>query len=201
MHFRSFTIAGCLLVSLSIAHAQNSPAPAGKNPQSNSVANSIYRNPSFGFSCKIPYGWVDRTQSMREGAESSTSHVLLGVFERPPEATGETINSGIVIAQEKSSAYPQVKTALEYFEPLTEAITSQGLKVVNGPHPFTIGNRQLIRGDFTKPRGKLTMYQSSLVLMKKGSILSFTFVAGSAEEVEELIENLSFASVSAPARP
>ena len=201
MYFRSLTIAGCLLIVLSIANAQNSSVPAAKNPHPNPPANNIYRNSSLGFSYKIPYGWVDRTQSMQEGAESSMSHVLLGTFERPPEATGETINSGVVIAEESSAAYPQVKTALEYFEPLTEAVTSQGLKVVTGPHPFTVGNRQLIRGDFSKPRGKLTMYQSSLVLIRKGSILSFTFVGGSAEEVDELIENLSFAPVSNSAHP
>ena len=201
MHFRSFTIAGCLLLSLSLANAQNPLASIAKNPQSNSVPNNIYRNSSLGFSYKVPYGWVERTQNMQQGVESATSHVLLGAFERPPEATGETINSGVVIAEESLSVYPKVKTALEYFEPLTEAVTSQGLKVVNEPHPFTVGNRQLVRGDFSKPRGKLTMYQSSLVLVRKGSILSFTFVGGSAEEVDELIENLSFAPVSVPAHP
>lgn len=201
MRFRSFTIAGCLLASLSAAHAQNPPAPAVKNPQSNSAANNIYRNLSLGFLYKIPYGWVDRTQNMQEGSESSTPHVLLGAFERPPEATGETINSGVVIAEESASAYPKVKTAIEYFEPLTEAVTSQGLKVVNEPYPFTVGNHQLIRGDFSKPRGKLMMYQSSLVFIKKGSILSFTFIGGSPEEVDELIENLSFPPVSVHAKP
>ncbi|HEY1463420.1 MAG TPA: hypothetical protein VGF44_08390 [Terriglobales bacterium] len=196
MYSRSSTIAGCLFVALSVACAQNTSSPNAQIPKSNSVANNIYRNTTHGFSYKTPYGWVERTQAMQGDAGSSSSHVLLAAFERPPEATGETINSGVVIAEESLAAYPKVKTALDYFEPLTEAVTSQGLKVVNGPHPFAIGNRELIRGDFSKPRGKLTMYQSSLVLMRKGAILSFTFVGGSVVEVDELIENLSFAPLS-----
>jgi len=39
---------------------------------------------------------------------------------------------------------------------------------------------------------KLTMRQSTLVMVVKGQILSFTFIAGSKEEVSDLIEELSF---------
>ena len=42
------------------------------------------------------------------------------------------------------------------------------------------------------------MYQSTLVLLSRGSILSFTFLAASEDEVDNLIENLSFTSGVAP---
>ena len=48
------------------------------------------------------------------------------------------------------------------------------------------------------------MYQSTLVALSHGAILSFTFLASREEEVDSLIENLSFrknpAPKSAPAR-
>jgi hypothetical protein len=55
-----------------------------------------------------------------------------------------------------------------------------------------IGVKQLVRGDFTKPRGSLTMYQTSLAMIEKGYIVSFTFVGGSEDEVNDLIAKLNF---------
>jgi hypothetical protein len=181
--------------AVQVLSAQTKESNAGQ------IESGIYKNSALGFSYKIPFGWVDRTQAMQSPDSGSTSRVLLAVFERPPEATGETINSGVVIASESASSYPKVKTALEYFETLTKAATSHGFTAVSDPHPFAVGAVRLIRGDFSKPRGKLTMYQSSLVMIRKGSIVSFTFIGGDSDEVEELIRSLNLAAVSAPKRP
>ena len=52
-----------------------------------------------------------------------------------------------------------------------------------------------MRCDFVR-EAKLTMHQSTLILLQKGSLVSFTFIGGSAEEVEELMERLSFGAHS-----
>jgi hypothetical protein len=73
---------------------------------------------------------------------------------------------------------------------------------------------QVIRGDFSheqkdhpvkdhpekegSEKDRATMYQSTLVLLSHGSILSFTFLAASEEDVDNLIENLSFTAAIAP---
>jgi len=124
--------------------------------------------------------------------------VLLAVFERPPEATGSTINSAIVIAAEKTSQYSELKTAADYFGPITELATAKGFTVVNEPYDFPVGTKQLVRGDFSKPRGSLTMVQSSLVMLEKGYVVSFTFIGGSEDEVNGLVENLSFGAKKMP---
>lgn len=199
--FFKFLMIGCVAIILvqfsavQILSAQTKESNAGR------LESGLYQNSALGFSCRIPFGWVDRTQAMQTPDGGSTSQVLLAVFERPPEATGETVNSGIVIASENASSYPKVKTALEYFEPLTEAATSHSFTAVSEPRPFTVGATQLIRGDFSKPRGKLTMYQSSLVMIRQGSIISFTFIGGDSDEAEELIRNLEIAAVSTPRHP
>jgi hypothetical protein len=160
-------------------------------PPSNDA--SAYRNPEFAFTCKLPYGWVDRTQQMQdESSDSAKSKLLLAVFERPPEVTGDTVNSAIVITAESVASYPGLKTAADYLGPLTELTTSKGFKVTEQPYEFAVGSTHLVRGDFSKDLGKLTMRQSSLVLLRKGYVLSFTFLAGSDDEMDELIEKLSF---------
>ena len=56
------------------------------------------------------------------------------------------------------------------------------------------GSRQLPRADYSKPIGKLTMYQSSLAMLSKGYVVSFTFIAGSEDEADRLIEWLKAVS-------
>jgi len=164
------------------------------------ISDLIFKCARFGFAYKVPFGWVDRTGDMDDSAENGkpetkekgTSETLLAIFERPPDAPGETINSAVVIAAESRANYQGIKTATDYFGPITELAEQRGFKVVNEPYESVLGTKQLVRGDFSKERGKLTMWQSSLVMVEKGYIVSFTFVGGSEDELESLIGNLSF---------
>jgi hypothetical protein len=171
------------LLLLAAAWSQQNPAP--------------YHNSQFQFTYKIPYGWVDRTSQMRD--DSAKGDLLLAMFERPPEASGETINSAVIIAAESAASYPGLKTATDYFGPLGELTTLKGFKAKNDPYEFAVGTRQLPRADYTKQIGQLTMYQSSLVMLAKGQIVSFTFIGGSEDEVNQQIDQLKF--IGPPAKP
>jgi hypothetical protein len=172
-----------------------SSQPATQVPDSGAITNGIYRNAWFGFTYKAPFGWVDRTKEMSEdSSDRKKSILLLATFERPPEAAGDSVNSAVVIAAEAASSYPGLRNAEHYFGPLTELTKSKGLKVVNEPYDFSVGAKQLVRGDFSKPIGNLTMHQSTLVMMEKGYVVSFTFIGGSEGEVEGLVEGLSFST-------
>jgi len=162
-------------------------------PDLGSISQGVYRNSAFGFSYKLPFGWVDRTADLQDdSADTAKSRLLLAIFERPPEATGDTINSAVVIAVEPLP--PGMKTAADYFESLAGLTTAKGFQAADEPQELSVGNVKLLRGDFTKPRGTLAMRQTSLVLVQKGYAVSFTFIGGSEDEVNELIERLSFAA-------
>jgi hypothetical protein len=203
------------------------PAETGARPESATacrpLTEQILSCPRFAFTYKVIVGWVDRTAEMQadsvaeaEKGESSNdnrtaesgnpdrpsssgSETLLAVFERPPDAPGETINSAVLIAAEPLTNYHGIKTAADYFAAITELAAQRGFKVVNDPHPFSIGRKQLVRGDFSKERGKLTMWQSSFAMLENRYLISFTFIGGSQDEVEELISNLSFSGNRLPA--
>jgi hypothetical protein len=170
-------------------------------PVEGTLQDGVYRNPLFGFSCKTPYGWVDRTSDMSGNGEAGNSMVLLSVFERPPEATGEGVNSAIVIAAEAVASYPGLKTAADYFGPLTEVTTTKGLKVVEEPYEFAVGSKAVARSDFSKEVNGTTLYQASLVTIEKGYALSFTFMGGTKDDVDTLVEGLSFGNSSAHPKP
>ena len=211
------TIAALVLCLTLTGQAQRKTAPAA-TPTAKSAAHNegpqLYRNPTFAFRFQIPYGWVDRTKEMQEGNEAGKAEVLLAVFERPPQATGDTINSAVVIASESAASYPGLKKAEDYLGPLTELATSKGFKAEGEPYALQVESRQLLRADFTKPlsgktssvetssvetsNDKLTMRQCTLVLLAKGQVVSFTFIAGSEAELDDLMDGLHFGPAKSP---
>jgi hypothetical protein len=191
--------------SSSVPHPRKTAPDANLHLDSGTVSNGTYRNPAFGFTCKIPQGWVLRTEEVNEGDDKpadqepgKSGRVLLAAFSRPPAARGEDVNSSILIAAESTSEYPGLKEAAQYFGPLTEIAKAQGFVVAEEPYEFAIGAKTLVRGDFQKDIGSRVMRQSTLVILVRGYAVSFTFIGGTEDEVEELIAGLSFAVAAKP---
>ena len=178
---------------------KTTPTPPATKSASHNEDPQLYRNPTFAFRFQIPYGWVDRTKEMQEGNEAGKAEVLLAIFERPPQATGDTINSAVVIASESVASYPGLKKAEDYLGPLTELATSKGLKAEGEPYALEVESRQLLRADFVKPLSdKLIMRQCTLVMLAKGQIVSFTFIAGTEDELDDLMDGLHFSAAKSP---
>jgi hypothetical protein len=191
--------------------------PASKSAAGNDAAQ-LYRNPTFGFRYQIPYGWVNRTREMsapeapseppanhtgaedaRKPSTAGKAAVLLAVFERPFEATADTVNSAVVIASESAASYPGLHKAEDYLGPLTELATANGFQAEGDPYALEVESRQLLRADFIKPRNdKVTMHQCTLVWLAKGQIVSFTFIAGGETELDDLMDGLHFSVRKSP---
>jgi hypothetical protein len=189
--------------SVSVQHARKAAAGAESRLDAGSVNNGVYRNKTFGFACKLPAGWVLRTEEMNaredgdakangKAAAGGAGRVLLATFSRPPEARGEDVNSSILIAAESAASYPGLKEAAQYFGPVTEIAQAQGFEVANEPYEFVLGTKTVAREDFQRDVGTRVMRQSTLVILGGGYLVSFTFIGGTEDEVEELVEGLSF---------
>jgi len=203
--------------SSSSPHTQKPAPAAAAQVSAGSISNGNYRNTELGFSCRIPPGWVLRTEEMNappdhdEGDEPKSEagkaaapvkagRVLLAAFARPPQARGQDVNASILIAAESAAAYPGLKDAAQYFQPVAEVANAQGLSLDDDPYEFAIGNRKVVRGDFQKDVGTQVMRQSTLVVLARGYALSFTFIGGTEDEVEDLVQGLSFAAIAKPAK-
>jgi len=185
------------LLTIGLAAQQTPSQPASNASASNAAAalapgeivNGVYRNPAFGFSYRIPIGWVDRTEDMKkDSGDAAKSTVFLAVFEHPPEVTTDSVNSAVVIAAESLSSYPGLKNAAQYFGPLGKVTAAKGLTVVNEPYEFPVDGKPVVRRDYMKQMGRVGMHQSTLAMLSKGYVLSFTFIGSSDEEVQERIE-------------
>lgn len=189
-----------------MAQAQTKTAPVVKSDDARNEDRQIYSNSTFGFRYQIPYGWVDRTKRMQEGNEAGKGEVFLAVFERPPEVTGDSVNSAVVIASESAASYPGLKRAEDYVGPLTELATAQGFKADGEAYGLEVESRQLVRADFVKTIHENTgsnkqMRQCTLVMLAKGHIVSFTFIGGSEDELDDLMDGLHFRIQPRPRQP
>jgi hypothetical protein len=215
-----WTILFLVLASSALVAAQSSARPSSSSSKhskaslprpkpeiaAGSVTDGVYRNTTLGLSCKIPPGWVLRTDEMNrtdeatsESASETNARVLLAAFSRPPDAQGEEINASILIAAEPQSSYPGLKDAAQYFGPLTEVAKAQGFAVNEEPYEFAVGSKTLVRGDFQKDVGSRIMRQSTLAFLAHGSAVSITLIAGTEDELENLIAGVTFtASATAP---
>jgi hypothetical protein len=191
------------LISLA-TQAQTKPAVPSAKPAAKTAARDdnpqIFANTAIGFRFQIPYGWVDRTKEMQAGTEPGKSELLLAVFQRPPEISGDTINSAVVIASESASSYTSLKKVEDYLDPLTEVTTSKGFKTEGEASTLEVESRHLLRADFTKALGEqLSMRQCTLALLWKGQIVSFTFIAGNEDDLNDLMDGLHFGTAKSPA--
>ena len=211
------SIVAAVSVLLTGASAQKAPAGvATPEPTCQPLIQQVLNCPELQFSYRLPFGWVDRTGEMqqtilsdptqdpqaagdaitRQPAPPSSSKTLLAAFERPPGTEGTTLNSAVVIAAEARSLYPQIKTASEYFGPLSEIAEKRGFTMDGDPYLFSARNRRVARADFKGGTEKNPVQQSSLVVLEKGYILSFTFLAASRDEINGLVAGLTFTSGS-----
>ena len=188
--------------SSSSKHTKGSPSPAvqEKDIDDGAVVNGVYRNKSLALTCKIPDGWVLRTEEMNSHEDAKPSpqgntgggRVLLAAFSRPPDAKGEEVNSSILVAAELVSAYPGLTDAAQYFGPLTEVAKAQGFEADEDPYEFAVGTKKVVRGDFHKDVGSRVMRQSTLAFLAHGYAVSITVIAGTEEDMEELVGGVSF---------
>jgi len=196
--------------SSSSKHPKGSSARVVPDITAGTVADGVYRNRALALACKIPAGWVLRTEEMNareektdsetesksnsspQGSTGDGGRVLLAAFSRPPDARGEDVNASIVIAAEPVTAYPGLKEAAQYFGPLTEVAKAQGFRVDEEPYEIEIGAKLVVRGDFHRDVGSRVMRQSTLAFLGQGHAVSITVIGGTEDEVEELVEGVSF---------
>src|ERR1700746_1025173 len=59
--------------SSSSKHTKGSSARLARDVDAGTIANGVYRNQALGLSCKVPAGWVLRTEEMNAREEDSDS--------------------------------------------------------------------------------------------------------------------------------
>ena len=104
------------------------------------------------------------------------------------------MNASILVVAESAAAYPGLKEAAQYFGPLIEVAKAQGFTLDEDPYDIAIGSKTLVRGDFHKDVGSRVMRQSTLAMLAHGYAISITVIGGTDDEVEDLVDGISFSA-------
>lgn len=203
-----------LCAALTISFAQQSTAPAAQSgtspapssprkqaakppdrgnqprPDVGSVIGETYSERYFNLSCTIPQGWVVRTDPMKQGLVSDDNSILLLSTFAKQAPDVNAINPSLTITAESLALYPQVRTAEDYFDNLAEIVTSKGFTVINAPAEIEVGGVTFLRGDFQKQDGTATVYQASMVAIRKGYALSVNAISGNEEQLTPLLNRV-----------
>jgi hypothetical protein len=189
---------GVLFLSC-FAFAQKGSPSSPFDPGTYDPSTHLYRNRALALTLKVPYGWVDRTKQMNpDSPDPAKGSVLLAVFERPPEASNSSLDPTILIAAEPVSSYPGLKTAGDYYAPLKEVASAKGLEPAGEPYDFSVGSRRLLRADFTHKTDQGATYQSTVVFLVRGNIVSITAIAASEDDATQLLSGLNFTASAHP---
>ena len=89
------------------------------------------------------------------------------------------------------AAYPGLKDAAQYFGPLREVAKAQGFTEDEEPYEIAVGTKTLARADFHKDVGSRRNAPIHAGLLSHGYAVSITLIAGTEDEVEELIDGLT----------
>lgn len=171
----------------SSAKASTRPQPL---PDQGTVTNSSYSEKFFNLRYTTPQGWVVKTPEMSHGLpEADKAILLLSVF-GPGTPSSTAVIPSVTISAESLSLYPQMKTAQDYFDSLSDLVQGKGFSVLNEPAEIQIGGVTFLRGDFQKEEGDITTYQASMVAIRKGYILLITAISGDDEQLTPLLNRV-----------
>ncbi len=199
-----YLLVALILTIAAAAYGQTAPVPPGKpstvskptrkgtpaRPDEGGVAGGVYTEKFFNLSCTIPQGWLVKTASMRESLPADENSVLLlSAFAKDAPAPRE-VNSSLTITAESLAAYPEVKTAADYFDSLTELVRSKGFTVLNEPAEIEVGGITFVRGDFQKDQADGSTYQATMVAIRNGYILAVTAISGKDEDLTPLLNRV-----------
>jgi hypothetical protein len=89
-----------------------------------------------------------------------------------------------------SSAYHPALTAKDYLPKITRMFQAQQVQLIQEGAELSVGNHRFYRADYKRPIG----YQAVLCTDWKGYVFTWTFVAHTIEQLEELVTSLNDAS-------
>lgn len=193
-------LAAALVLSVLVSGASaQTHKPASAAPDLGWLQGGIYTNKFFRLSYELSPGWSDQTAQMRKQVRGEgKSFLLLSVFEKPAPEPGSA-NASVTILAESQSLYPEVDSGDDYLAVLGDLAAKKGLSAAGDPVAAGPPGREFYRQDF-EGAGTPPVYQSSFAAVARGYIVSVTLIAGTRQQLDELVARLRLAPPPAPAR-
>jgi hypothetical protein len=185
------------------------PQSTGSPPSVDSVTGNEYVNNSIGMTYVFPEGWFVDTAAMASARDSLKKFVathdqngrtkdyenygLLMVSKSPERvacdgcASVSTSGPSIILSSATVDDSDEHKTGADIQNVVKKEFAKRGgLLVVRGPEEFSIGSQTFSRMDMTNG----FLYKGDAIAIRNHIRIEFQFVAGNAEQLEDLYKTL-----------
>jgi TonB family protein len=196
-------VAFAVLIS-SPAGAQSTGTALSKEPgpEHGTIVGNTYANESLGFLFPIPDGWQvnrDTVGAEREGEAERTPGGGLELLVLDQHLTRPFRNRIVVTALDATLTSLTTK---EYVSKMVGVqVARDGRKLVRDATDVEIAGKQFYRSDYVQPVPGGALAEAFVCTKFRGYYLGWTFVAGSPEELEELVNSLQRLSFRDESKP
>jgi TonB family protein len=176
----------------SLARAQNSGVTASRpGPESGTIVSSTYANEFLGFWFPIPEGWQVNRESIgaeREGAAKRTSGGGLELVVLD-QHTARPFRNRIVLSA--LDATGMSVTTQEYVSKFVGVqVKEDGRELVRDATDVELAGKHFFRADYRQPVSGGALSEAFVCTKLGGYFVGWTFVAGSPQELESLVNSL-----------
>jgi TonB family protein len=198
-----FVVVASLFASIARAQSSDTALDQPPAPEHGTIVGTTYANESLGFSFPIPDGWQinrDTVGAEREGEAERTPGGGLELLVIDQHLARPFRNRIVVTALD--ATLTSLTTKENVSKIVGVQVARDGRKLVSDATEVEIAGKQFYRSDYAQPVPGGTLAEAFVCTKFRQYYLGWTFVAGSPEELEGIInslQRLSFRDESKPA--
>jgi TonB family protein len=191
MRFCKHAATRCFWFLFLLSTLSSAQPSAALKPDSGAFTNGAYSNDYFRFTYTVGEGWYINQDLMTQGANSTTKlagHFLLMVLDRH---TGGPMRERVLMMADDANVYRSFKSAADYAAKFLDAqVKGQHMERVRDVFPTEHAGRTFYCGEFNEPYSGGALHKAFVATERSGFLLSWSFVASSAEELDVLLQSL-----------
>jgi hypothetical protein len=168
---------------------QSTKSSATSKPDEGNFFQNTYRNDFFGLSYSLPGEW-HKSNASPALLPAGSYYLFIG-----DRHTGHHLMNRVVVIADAESNYSSISSAHEYVSAIVRRQLSHASgEVMRQTSPFAAGENRFDRADYKMVQDGTTHYKSLVCTNRSGYWLSWTFVAQSERELDDVVNTLQHVS-------
>jgi hypothetical protein len=173
---------------------QSTKSSATPKPDEGSFVQNTYRNDFFGFTYSLSGEW-HKSSASPAPLPAGSYYLFIG-----DRHTGHPLMNRVIVIADVESNYRSIRSPGEYVSAIVrQQVTHANAEVTRQTSLFVAGAKHFDRADYKMVQDGTTLYKSLVGTNRNGYWLSWSFVAQSEQELDDVVntlQHISFDSAS-----
>ena len=195
MNLRKSIILVATYVSITLSLGQ---VPPNLKPDAGHFSDGVYVNSYFRLAYTLGGGWYLNEDLMKGRISRFSGNYLLLAADRH---TGKPMRERVLLVADDASQYKPRLSPVEYVTKMGKALIQHpGMELVRNSYQVEHAGKTFARMDYKESYGSGSVSRAFAATEVNGYLLSWTFVANSPQELNELVDSLDRLSFKAAAK-